>query len=437
MFTLDDHLEPVEVDIGPIDVRNDIDSTLRPFHCTPTYRVRYPKCVITALFELYKEYNAAFRPLVEANREWATDYRYCIANGAPCNWMAQVDMVALPPTFLAEAETMEHDLLIEILRAAVFEFENSIAMYQMLEKITRTRDQSSKFRFNYRELLDGLRNKHNRPIALLAVTEQKYEAMLGSEFGKINGARPKPSEIPKLTGFDAFMGPADFAKHVEDMRGGCKFLLFSRTSDPTTVLKDPHTHVDHPLLGNEKLRRIIKAHTITMCVDAPGMAYGARINDTKGYMESIGMGVSADFITDLDDPAFLDRLSTICRIPRGDVEAKTALLRAKPMKGTYGCYGHVQGRLLSACSEQGELRRNWQRRGGQYIFQREIPSVVIADLQSGQRFNAIDRNFLGMVNGEPRFIGGVRSLMPIDSFEANEHRNHGNAKTVMAEVYSD
>lgn len=428
---------PLEVPLGSIEEREDIFSSLSPFHVAPSYKVVYPPVVIAALSELYSEYNAAFSPLVAKNREWASDYRFCMADdGSPCNWGVQIDMVSLPQAFLDAIAHMPVDAVRELLRTCVFEIENSLAMYQLLEKLFRTRESAdSRFKVRFRKTLDALRKRFGMPIALLAVTDQKYDAMKESEFGKTNGLKPSESEVRKLSGFDAFWGPEDFIRHVDSTRGGCNVLLYARTSDPVALLKDPSFRVEHPLLSDQRLRRIIKAHTLTMNIDAPDMDYERRINDTKEYLVPMRMGVPGHFVTDVSQPHFLHQLSSI-GIPMDELESKETCLRAKPMKGTYGCYGHVAGKLLKPGGDAAKkMRRLWSSRGGHYVFQREMPPCHVIDIDSNSRYTAIDRNFFTIIDDKPGFLGGYRSLMPEESDEAHNGRNHGNAATIWAEIH--
>src|SRR3989344_8941089 len=91
----DHHVEtPAVVVLGPVVENADIKSSMGPFRSFPEYKAEYPEVVVKALGNLYQEYNHAFQPLVEANREWDTDYQYCFGpDGKPVNYFVQVDMV--------------------------------------------------------------------------------------------------------------------------------------------------------------------------------------------------------------------------------------------------------------------------------------------------------------------------------------------------------
>ena len=442
-------------ELGPVVKMEGIKSSLGPFFSLSEHRIRYPETVIRALGELYAEYNQAFGPLVEANREWETDYQFCrFPDGSPVNFGVQVDMVGLPQGFLEDASSMSVDEVREVLRRLVFEFENSLAMYQLLERTFSFAGEETFFRRNFRASLAELRERFGMPIALLAVTDEKYRAMRESEFGKVEGEPLSDAEVFELSGFDRFFGPDDFRRHLEENGGRCGFLLYARTSDPVAKLKKPDLQIEYPLLGDPKIRRVVKAHTLTMNVDAPDMEYGRRINDTKEQMHAIGMAFPIAHEEDFYSPAFAKhvakgsaytefgggpRLSVgmmeylaFCGVDTARVEAGEVPLRCKPMKGTYGCYGHVSG-VLPDRDFRSDLRSNLRKRGS-YVVQPELASPEVWNETEGRGYNFIDRNFFSLRNGTVRFLGGFRSLMPLDSVEARNGRNHGSKFTVWAEI---
>ncbi len=442
------------MNLGPIVERQDIPSSLAPFRVLPDYKVRYPKVIVAALGDLFAEYNAAFEPLVEANREWKTDYRFAVTpDGVPANFAVQVDMVGLTEEFLRNAAKMPQKDVRETLRGMIFEIENSLAMYSLLEGGFAWNSRESFFKARYRAVLEDIRRRTSRPIALLAVTDQKLEAMRASEFGKSEGEALTDAEVHKLSGFDRLFGPAEFRGHLEQ-RGGCEYLLYVRSSDPVAKLKRPDTAVDHPLLADAAMRRVIKECSVTFNIDDPFWPVGdsRRINDTKWYMPPMGMAYSVVHEEDLWTPTFAahlakgkpyaewesERLSTgfvaflesFGSCPN-EVEEGQRAVRLKPAQGTYGCYGHVSGPL-----PEGRVRRDL-RRGlkdrGPYVAQPELQCPVVIN-ETGKEFVFIDRNFLGLVGDEIRFLGGFRSLMPLDSTEAKNGRNHGSHHTVWAEI---
>lgn len=437
----------------------DLRSTVGTCSVFPMHVISYPPVVIAALGNLYREYNAAFAPLVDHNREWPEDYRLAMVEGMPVNCGVQIDMVGLPEQFLADVSSMPEHVVREILRKRIFEIENSLAMYQLLEQLHPREGRDSYFKVRFRGLLASLRKRIGMPIALLAVTHEKYDSMKQNEFGYINGLPVPDAEVAELSGFDAFFGPDQFREHLARNGGKCGYALYVRSSDPVAKLKDPRVVVDHPLLADHEMRRIIKAHSVTFNVDDPLWQPGdwRRINDTKGYMAPMGMGYQINSPSDIlsvDLAAHLlagrryEDFRGERRLSQGftnyletqginpdDVATGRVSLRAKPLQCTFGCYGHVAGALTSG-DFRSELRRNMKQRGG-YVIQPEMQVPRVHNLDDDVTYAYIDRNFMGCVRGRPVFLSGVRMLMPSDSTEAKRGRIHGNSRAVMAEIYGN
>ena len=457
---LDQHVEtPEHADLGCVAPKDGIKSCLGPFFVFPEYRTIYPSVVTTALGNLYVEYNRSFDPLVWANREWETDYQHCVAlDGSSVNYFVQIDMVGLPQEFLSAAAGMPEDVVGHVLRKRIFEIENSLAVYQVVQGIFSFPSQDSYFKKKFRACLDELRQRYARPIALLAVTKQKHEAMRQSEFGKITGESLTDAEVFDLSGFDGLFGPEDFCDYLARKKGKCEYLLYVRSSDTVDKLKKPEVEVEHPLLSDPDIRKTIKAHALTFNIDAPGMDYFRRINDTKEYMPPMGMAYPVRFQTDIFSAEFAahlsqgkgdgsktykdysgDRISPKFTaylqgegLASEDVASGEVILRGKPMKGAYGCYGHVSGTLTEQKFRK-EFRSNLHKRGP-YVIQPEMQMPVIINKTDGQAYAYIDRNFFAYTDGQPRFLGGFRSFMPMDSIEAQKGRIHGNSSTVWAEI---
>ncbi len=387
-------------------------------------RIRYPEPVVAALTSLFVEYQHAFKPLVEANREWPTDYRFC----SPLNCAVQIDMVGLTQRFLAAASDASTDVLEPAMRQAIFEIENSLAMYQLLERTFRRDPHESFFRQRYRQVLQSIRQRHGMKIALLAVTDEKYRAMRQTEFGKSDGEPLSRNEVFDMSGFDRLFGPEEFLQHIS--KGSCDYLLYVRSSDPIEKLKDARKSVAHPLLSDERVRRLIKEHAITLNIDAPDMPFSQRINDTKGYMHRMGLGYPIRSDTDLDGHEFNGYMQS-CGFDEDDVRKQLIAIRAKPLKGAYGCYGHLRG--LPTGRLRADLRRELKRRGD-YVIQPELNCPTIRNESDGRLYTIIDRNFFGDVEGKPMFLGGFRAYMPVESVEAKRGRNHGNADVVWGEI---
>lgn len=458
---LKDYVQTPEVTaLGPVILRTDIKSLEKipgsdeyrekKIQTLPEYKTVYPPAITTALGELYTEYNRAFMPLVDANTEWDEDYRFCKTGtaGSIRNIGVQIDMVGLPANFLKEAERMDPKILREVLRKSIFEIENSLAMYQLTEKLFSDDSGYSVYGERFRYVIDSLRRQHSMPIALLAVTEGKYNAIRQSEFGKRDGEPLTDDEVMQLSGFDRLLGPVEFAKLVEEKGEDIGHLLYVRSSYPPDKLKKPGISVSNPLLEDAKLRRIIKAHSLTPNIDNPewGNDSDARINDTKEYMISMGMAHpvfvpedawTATVVAKGKQPILElnDQLKSYLMsqgVDPKDVTSGAVNLRAKPMKASYGCFGHAvidinNGKDRKALS-QGLTER------GPYVIQPEMTVPSIQDLTSGERLGYIDRNFMAMVNDKPVFLGGIRICLPTNSAEASSRRFHGSDDSRYGEI---
>jgi len=306
-------------------------------------------------------------------------------------------------------------------------------MYQLLENIfAHTGDQETRFKKGFRASLDALRKKHEKPIALLAVTEDKYQAMRESEFGKRREEKLTDGEVKELSGFDAFFGPEQFEQYLAENGGDSNYLLYARTSEPVAKLKNPSITVRTPLLETPHTRRIIKANAITLNIDDPSWSADnpRRINDTKEYLDAMHMAFSVGNVSDLTTPEFI----TFLRSQGVDTatEVGKTILRAKPMKGAYGCYGHLTGSVDSP-KFRDELEEQIAQRGA-YVIQPEMTTITIRNETDGQEYAFIDRNFMSCTNGTPQFLGGFRSLLPVESLEVKQGRIHGNNATVWAEI---
>ncbi|MBI2028715.1 MAG: hypothetical protein HYT07_03860 [Candidatus Levybacteria bacterium] len=426
--------EPGTDSLGVIKLREDIKSTLGPFQTYPEYKTTYPRVVTQALENLYGEYNQAFRRLVAANKEFDTEYQYCLSpDGTPINSFVQIDMVGLPAGFLEQAETLREEDVREALRGRIFEIENSIAMYSLLEYFFSDGTQDTLFKRQFRGGLDDIRQKYGRPIALLAATDQKYQAMRETEFGKRDGEPLTDDEVSEYSGFDKFFSPEEFKKYLEENGGESSYLLYVRSSDPVAKMKRPDLVIDEELLADENLRRIIKANALTFNIDNPNLPIGdsRRINDTKEYLGAMGMAFPVFYGEDLTSPEFNSYLRSQGVDPT-QVESGERLLRAKPMKGTYGGYGHFRGTPGDARFRR-ELRDALLKRGS-YVVQPELQNPTITNQDDGRSYMYIDRVFFSNDGQNYRFMGGERTLMPIDSIEAQNNRVHGNSSSVYAEI---
>ncbi|HRN86455.1 MAG TPA: hypothetical protein PK863_03960 [Candidatus Dojkabacteria bacterium] len=288
---------------GPV-VRSQhfIESTAGPFVTLPDNPTFYPNIVITALVELYDEYNKAFRDLVAKNREWETDYQFIIdSEGNPINMMVQIDMTALPQSFLELAESMTPNDVKEIIRGGIFELENSLAMYQLLSKMFPSPNgEPSFFESQFRETLEHMRTISGKKIAIVAVTDPKYDAIKGSEFGKTSDEPLPDDEVYRLTGFDKVFSPQELQTYRQENGNHSDYVFVVRSSDPISKLKDPTSEAPESLLNDADMRRYIKMYSLTLNIDGPDMDLSQMINDTKEYMETIGMGLQINGSEDLN-----------------------------------------------------------------------------------------------------------------------------------------
>jgi hypothetical protein len=447
---LDEHIVTAEIaELGIIATRTDIESTIGPFHHAPHYQTRYPQVVVDAIGDLYREYNGVFSDLVAANTEWPTDYQYARRGPrrAPINGWVQIDMVGLPQGFLDRAEEFDREVTREALRPRIFEIENSLANYQLLGRIHAHPDRGSCFDRQFRQSLDEVRQATGKQVALLATTDEKYEAIKASEFGKSEAEPVSADEVRRLSGFDRFFDPTEFLEYVRQTGDELDYVLYVRSSDPIAKLREPGMVVETPLLEDDETRRIIRAHAVTLNIDRPDLPLDSeqKINDTKAYMLAMEMARRVDRVDDVyvvgeGDSAVVTvhpELEAYLRaqgMMSGGDESSGNLARshAKPMQAAYGCYGHVTLQAYNK-SERRRLKTGLQQRGP-YVVQPEIVTPVITNASDGQSYTYIDRNFFSTDGTTYRFMGGFRSLMPISSAEAEKGRVHGNSDLVWAEI---
>ncbi len=438
---------------GQAQVEN-LKSSIGSVSVLPEYKIKYPDVVIKALSNIYEEYNREFISLVSANRESEADYQYAHGvEGLPENIMVQIDMIGLPEVFLCAASGRSEPEVREALKSGIFEIENSLAMYQLLEKSFAGFNGESLFKKNMRQALDEIRAKYGKPIAILAVTEEKLTGIKQAEFGKPIGQALTNQEVTELSGFDALMGPEEFKSHLAANDGECQYLLYVRSSEPIAKLKAPSLEVHNPLLADPEIRRIIKANSLTFNVDAPDMKQERRINDTKAYMLAMDMAYG---VNSMEALICIDKVQAAAKksakpiltaemlsddfrkylavqnIDANKIVSGEIQLRAKPLQGTYGCYGHVRGGLNES-SFRGELNRNIKHRGA-YVVQPELATPKIRNNSDGVTYTYIDRNFLSCIDGKVNFMGGFRSMIPVDSVEAIKGRVHGSRDTIYGEI---
>lgn len=394
-------------------------------------KVSYPNKVVNALFAIYIESNKSYLPLVQQNREWQRDYQFAHKNGFPLNFMVQIDMVGLTQENFQEIELLNEQEAVEYLKQMIFELEPSWAFYGGLAKMFDVFNGGpSYYALKADELLSKIREKTKKKIVLLAVTQKKYDAMLGVEFG-LSDRKPTPEEVKLISGFDEFWGPSDFLgyfKRNSDLENVSSEYLFNvRPSDPIEKLKNPKLEVDHPLLSDSKIREFLKRYTLTLNIDNPEWEIGSKkkINDTKYYLPSMGMGYLLETSHDVKKLAeFSEYMSKN--------NAKKTIFRAKPAQGTFGCYGHISGSFLDK-QFINQLEKAILLRGA-YIIQpeREAPLLKI----QGEEYFFLDRVFVGwdFMENKPMWLAGHREMLPKLSDEGKSRRLHMNHVTVTAEI---
>ena len=428
------------IHMGEAAVRTDIPSSYGEFQAFPEHRVEYPESVVGALGELFSEYNDAVSSLVDQNVEDPTDYQYLRTTGSDGseesggfrNLFIQIDMAGLPESFLETADTLDPDVLKEVLRRRIFELDDSLAMYNMMRGIHSTDEEPSPFKQQFDAALDRVREETGRPIAVLAVTEEKYQAIMASELGITDGAVPPTRYVRETIGFDRVFGPKEFKQHLEDNGGESTYLVYARTSDPLSKLKRPDQDTTPPpeLLANDKCRAAIRACALTLNVDNPHADPEEVIplNDTKVALPAMGMGFRVDAPEDLTTEEFARWAA------EHGVDPDESTLRAKPIGGVYGAFGAFTGKPNKMAASGSKLGNEIARRGA-YLVQPELPAATVHNAGDGRDYAYIDRIFFTTrSDGQVQHVGGFRNFLPVDSGEAKKNNIHGNGSTVWGKI---
>ncbi len=429
------------------------------------YKVRYPSLVIKALEELYAEYNSSFDDLIQKNTEWDEDYQYSYDNNQnPVNYFCQIDMTWIPQEFLDQVEKWFYtkEQVKAILRNRIFEFENSLAMSGLLSNMF-AKEGESFFWEKLWEVLEGIRKKFGKPIAILTVTDEKYNALKKEEFWQEEDEELDSDRVRKLTWFDTLLSPDEFKKILEKNGGEAPYIVYVRSSIPNTNLRRPGSEDYNQLLEDDMVRKAVRKNSISLNVDKPSMEEEEKINDTKEYQLEMWMSYPISDLADFFSEDFADYLkngkppkkSNVSKYDawEGDrlsknfkkfleekwispsaVENGEIEIRAKPLKESYWCYGHIKWTLDNKKFRQ-ELSKEISRRGS-YVIQLEMPQPTITNEYDDQQFMFIDRVFFGYNQSkwEEVFMGWFRSLMPVDSVEAKKWRNHWNENTHWVEI---
>lgn len=414
--------EPYQIEMYPLSPTEklSINSIFGPYEISRNQFVRLPKPIISSIGNLLHQYVDASQALIPRNRESdPRAYQYCrMPNGQSSDPFFQIDSVALSQNLIDELSQSSPDTATEVLRKTIFEFEPSMAMYQLSQLVAADGGMYTQFR----EHLDIIRHRHQKPIALLAPTHEKYQSMLATEFGLPTNHGLTNEQlnnfVQQVSGFDALLGPDQFQLMLEMNPHELDYLLYVRPSDPIKKLKNPNAQIEQPLLGDPEIRKLIRQHAINICIDNPnwGPQDPRKIKDSKAALTLVNMAMRVRSRSDLD------RIE-----PMPD-----QLMRAKPRADVFGAYGQMTINLNNPKHQEKLLKAIGKR--GPYVLQEEMAPLAVIDQHTMKPYLAMDRNFFSMVNGAPEFMGGIRILVPADSTEAKNGRLHGGNNITMQPI---
>lgn len=434
------------LDLGQIVIRDDIpeinEAGERETHKVfREYAVQYPQTVVQALGMIFAEYNDAFQDLVRNNQEWESDYKYCqTREGKFVNPFVQIDMKGISSQLIEQLAQMPVEAVVNVLKPRIFEIENSLARYNLMRGIFSWDGQESRFQKNMDTALDRFRERFDQPVALLAVTQSKYEHMLATEFGlKPDDPRRHDSTyIKALSGFDYFFGPEDFSAHIQETGRACNYILYARTSLPLDVLQNPSSKIDIPLLQNPATRKVIRENAISFNIDALDGNSATAINDTKAYLISMGLAFPVTSPDGLNSAEFMAFLAARGLVNEKGQPRAGLNIRLKPTNGFYGCYQHIREMIGSATLVK-ELKKGLKIINS-FVAQPEltITRLFNTNSQNSGSFGFIDRIFF-YTEGAPettKFIGGLRNTIPDGEVEIKKGNIHGNKEAVWAEIFA-
>lgn len=393
--------KPIKKDLGQTDTRYDIPSTLGPFNVKKQHRVEMPVNVTQALLEITHEYNTAFSRVVNQNLEIPDAYQYAFDQETSeyINLVFQIDMRALPHDFLITLDTYEIPVIKEVLKRSVFEFEDSLAMLNLLRMQFETNGVSH-FRDGLDRTFDSLRSTHSKGIALLATTQEKLDSILACELGVDHLSDVDDQTVRQVLGYDKLIGPEEYLRMLET-NSASDYLLYVRSSSPVANLRDPRIEVPPTILDDKSIRHEILRNCVTLNLGA--------LNDTKIAMVNMGLGVeiSSENLAQVLENREIHQLCAEYGLNLEDPE-----LRFKPIRGVFGCYGqHTMNYSdLTGGKRRRKLNKDLEKRG-EYIVQPELPSTQINGV-----LNAIHRIFVGynMQNHQYEGIEGVLAMMPVN-----------------------
>ncbi len=285
--------------------------------------VEYPQSIIESIQRNLSRYSETYAMLVNRDRSFNdTPSAYEVGDSDEGNFInlgIQVDMAGLPKAILDIADQLSEAVLDQFILERVFEFENSLAMYNFMRLIFSDDDRNSTFRDVFDGLLQKTREVHgNKRIVIATLNEQKYEAIRTGELGLLpNDPDLDQSEIQERIGFDDVYSPQRLKDHLftiklikeqirdAEQNGDHELLptlrsrlqeadnviFYSRASLPVAKLGDPKVKIEFPeIVGDSELLDILRERSLTPNLDTPiSRNYLLPLNDTKEYTELMDM----------------------------------------------------------------------------------------------------------------------------------------------------
>ena len=291
------------VDIGvttkPVSLHENED----PPMALGDYVVSYPRSLISAYKIACERYDQQFQGHVKRHKISDSDYQY-----APHTLAFQVDGPAYPDTFLNNVEFADPAVLADFIVVRAFEFESNIAAYGLNGRLWPDGTTNS----TWHATLDTVRQNSGKKVAVLTGTEQKLDETLMYEMGATRDQMPSAEQIRDMTGFDAFLGPADAHKLYAADSQNCPFVFFGRTSRPKSWLKDPKGNPDNWVWDEPGFLKFVRAHAITHNFDKPYLhaTDPSVMLDSKVALVDLGGAYLIKKPSDIYSPEFMCLLKT-------------------------------------------------------------------------------------------------------------------------------
>lgn len=410
------------VDVGPLEMVSSIPSTIEGFNVLPEYEISLPESVTSALGTLATRYNQAFSDKVMLGHvEEDSDYQHTKNPDGPySSTFYQIDMAGLPSSFLDRCVdgTFTPEQIEQIVASRVFEYEDSMAMYNLMRGILPEHG----FAKGFDEALDALKDHTDMDeVVVAAVDGDKYRALLATELGPDHAN----IDVKQVSGFDRYVGPDE----IDEL--GSHTLVYARTSPPPKAQAKPELYniSNVPHLADRDKRSHLRSMSMTLNIDGPHDPNNPRrrANDTKAALPTVH---PFSHIVDRDSLAqFKDEAISIQKkfgLEGGD------RLRYKPVEA-YGAYRQGNG-TVDSLFDKGSRLYNQVNKHGAYMLQPEIPG---AKIETGYgNFGFIDRVFVARNPETNQFevFGGFRNLLPQDNREARKNNYHGNGDAVWAPI---